>query len=135
MAVTLLRPYKGANAGVVLSFGTAEEASLIAQGLATTAAVANTTTGAQTVNNLTGIVSCPIGSSSVVVTNALVDANSIIFAAVRQTTADGTLLRVERIVPAAGSFTIFGTANATAATLIEWAVLVPGGLGAPTFSA
>lgn len=135
MAVTLLRAYKGATAGTTLSFATAEESALVAQGLATSAAVTATTTGNQTVNNLTGIVAIAAGASSAVVTNSLVDANSIIFAAVRQTTADGTLLRVERIVPAAGSFTIFGTANATATTLIEWAVLVPGGLVAPTFTA
>ncbi len=135
MAVTLLRAYKGANAGTTLSFSTAEEASLVAQGLATSAAVTATTTGNQTVNNLTGIVAVPAASANVTVTNALVDANSIIFAAVRQASADGTLLRVERIVPAAGSFTIYGTAAATATTLIEWAVLVPGGLVPPTFSA
>lgn len=131
MAVTLLRPYKGANAGVTLSFQSAEEATLIAQGLATSAAVSATTTGAQTVNNLTGIAAIPAGSSSVVVTNNLVDASSIVFATVAQASADGTLLRVERVLPAAGSFTIYGTANATATTLIQWAVAVPGGLMAP----
>jgi hypothetical protein len=30
---------------------------------------------------------------------------------------------VERVVSAAGSFTIFGTANATAATVVSWEVL------------
>lgn len=134
MAVTLLRVYKGAIAGTVLSFPTAEETSLVAQNFATVAAVANTTTGPQTSNALTGIAAIPVASSSVVITNALVDANSIVFAAVRQAAADTTLLRVERIVPAAGSFTIFGTAGATATTLVEWSVLVPGGFGAPTFA-
>jgi hypothetical protein len=67
------------------------------------------------------------GSSSVVVTNANVDANSKIYAVVNQAAADGTLLRVERIVPAAGSFTIFGTANATATTSIDWTLLVVSG--------
>lgn len=135
MAVTLLRAYKGAPAAATPSFQTAEESSLIAQGLATTLAVASITSGAQTVNNLTGVAAVAIGASSVVITNALVDANSIIFASVRQAAADGTALRVERIVPAAGSFTIHVTANATAATLVQWAVLVPGGLSAPTFTA
>jgi hypothetical protein len=44
-------------------------------------------------------------------------------AVVAQTTADTTLLRVERVVPAAGSFTIYGTANATATTRIDWCVI------------
>lgn len=135
MSVTLLRAYKGAAAAATPTFQTAEENSLIAQGLATTLAVASITSGAQTVNNLTGVAAVAIGASSVVITNALVDANSVIFAVVRQAAADGTALRVERIVPAAGSFTIHVTANATAATLVMWAVLVPGGLTAPVFNA
>ena len=42
---------------------------------------------------------------------------------VAQAAADGTLLRVERVVCAAGLFTIFGTANATATTFIDWAIV------------
>jgi hypothetical protein len=52
----------------------------------------------------------------------LVDANSHVTAKVAQAAADGTLLRVERVLCAAGSFTIFGTANATATTLIDWEI-------------
>ena len=58
-----------------------------------------------------------------VITCSLVTASSKVSAYVSQTAADGTLLRVERVVPAAGSFTIFGTANATAATVVDWAII------------
>ena len=126
MTISLNRPYAGIAAGAVVKLATNLEASLIAQGIATNS-VAALTTGAQTMNLNSGTVSCPIGASSVVVTNALVDANSKVFAVVAQAAADGTLLRVERVVCAAGSFTIYGTANATAATVIDWTILMPAG--------
>jgi hypothetical protein len=123
MTVSILtRSYKGVPVGNVATFPTSEETSLIAQGLASTALVTATTAGAVTQNGLTGKSAIATGASSVVVTNSLVDANSIIVAYVSQATADGTLLRVERVVPAAGSFTIFGTANATANTIVAWFV-------------
>jgi hypothetical protein len=127
MAVTLSKGYKGLVSGNTVSLSTDEEANLITQGLAQTATLANITTGAYTNNSNSGVAAIAAGASSVVITNSLVDANSKIFAVVDQAAADGTLLRVERIVPAAGSFTIFGTANATATTLIAWAVLMPYG--------
>jgi len=58
-----------------------------------------------------------------VITNDIVKANSKVWAVVGQAAADGTLLRVERVVPADGSFTIYGTANATATTIIDWAII------------
>jgi len=64
----------------------------------------------------------------VVVTNNLVTAESKVFAVVSQAAADGTLLRVERVLCAAGSFTIYGTANATATTTIDWCLMLPSGL-------
>jgi hypothetical protein len=127
MAVTLVRPYVGYAAGTVVNLPTNVESALVAQGLATTSAVASTSTGAVTANITSGIAAIAAGSSSVVITNNLVDASSKIIAYVSQATADGTLLRVERIVPAAGSFTIFGTANATATTLIAWALILQQG--------
>jgi hypothetical protein len=122
MTVTLNRPYSGIASGTVVTLPDSTEAALIAQGLATTAAATATSTGAQTMNVLTGKSAIAAGSSSVVITNALVTAGSKVVAYVSQATADGTLLRVERVVPAAGSFTIFGTANATATTLVDWIV-------------
>jgi hypothetical protein len=126
MTIALSKGYAGIASGAVVRLATNLEAALIAQGFATTSAAA-LTTGAQTMNLNSGTVSVPIGSSSVVVTNNLVDANSKVYAVVAQAAADGTLLRVERVVAAAGSFTIYGTANATAATTIDWSILMPAG--------
>lgn len=117
--VLLSRSYAGYAAGTIVQLSTNEEAALIAQGLATTSA-GPVTTGAVSTTKTSGRVAIAAGASSVVVTQPNVDANSKIFAVVNQAAADGTLLRVERIVPAAGSFTIFGTANATATTTIDW---------------
>lgn len=131
--VLLSRPYAGYASGTIVQLSTNEEAALIAQGFATTSA-GPVTTGAVTTTKTSGRVAIAAGSSSVVVTNANVDANSKIFAVVNQAAADGTLLRVERIVPAAGSFTIFGTANATATTTIDWVLLNLSGELPPTNS-
>lgn len=122
MTVTLSRPYQGAAAGTTLTLPDSTEAALITQGLAVSAAKAGTTTGAMSVAALSGTAAIPAGSSSVVITNPLITPTSKVFAVVSQTSADGTLLRVERVVPAAGSVTIFGTANATATTLVDWMV-------------
>lgn len=130
MTVTLARPYQGYIAGQTVQVPTSTENSLSSQGVgavASTSASAAVTTGALTTSLPAGRVSIAAGSSSVVVTNPNVDVNSKIWAVVNQAAADGTLLRVERIVPGAGSFTIYGTANATATTVIDWAILGPYG--------
>jgi len=127
MTVSLTKAYSGAAAGAVVSFTTELETALIAQGLAVASARANTSTGAQTLNAAQGTAAIPAGASSVVVTNNQVDANSHVTAKVAQASADGTLLRVERVVCAAGSFTIYGTANATATTLVDWEIVVQSG--------
>ena len=123
MAVLLNRSYGGYNAGATVELTAELEAALIAQGIAATASVANLTTGAVTANVYQGTVAIAAGSSSVVITNSILTANSKVWAVVSQAAADGTLLRVERVVPAAGSVTIYGTANATATTFIDWAIL------------
>jgi hypothetical protein len=128
MTVLLNRSYGGVPAGNIVSFTSEVEAALIAQGLATASTRALTTTGAQTQNALQGTAAIAIGASSVVITNNLVDANSHVTAKVAQAAADGTLLRVERVLCAAGQFTIFGTANATAITLIDWEIEVNSGM-------
>lgn len=126
MTILLNRTYAGIPAGSVVKLSTALENALIAQNLAATSAAA-LTTGALTVNLSQGSASIPIGSSSVVITNSLVDANSKVYAVVAQAAADATLLRVERVVCANGSFTVYGTANATAAVTIDWSILNPDG--------
>lgn len=125
MSVTLNRAYGGLNAGQTGEFSAELEAALIAQGIAVAATANTSTTGAITQNTYVGMATVAIGASSVVVTNSLVNANSVVFAQVSQASADSTFLRVERVVCAAGSFTIYGTATATAATVVTWAIQVP----------
>jgi hypothetical protein len=122
MTVLLSRPYGAYASGAVVSLPLSTETALIAQGIATTSA-AVPTTGAQSSNEFSGRAAIAAGSSSVVVTCPWVNANSKVYAVVAQAAADGTLLRVERILPAAGSFTIYGTANATATTVIDWSII------------
>jgi hypothetical protein len=126
MTIALSRNYAGMAAGAVVKLSTALEASLIAQGFAAASAAA-LTAGAQTMNVNSGTAVIAAGASSVVVTNNLVDANSKIVAVVAQAAADGTLLRVERVLPAAGSFTIYGTANATANVNVDWSIIMAAG--------
>lgn len=120
--VSLNRAYAGYAAGTIVQLGTVEEAAVIASGIAVDSA-GPVTAGAVSTLRSFGRVGIPIGASSVVVTCPIVTANSHVYAVVAQDAADATLLRVERILPAAGSFTIYGTANATAAVAIDWAVI------------
>lgn len=127
MTISLNRAYAGSPAGTILSFTAELEAALIAQGLAVASTRANTTTGAQTSNTMQGTCAAAAAAASVVITNSLVDANSHVTAKVAQAAADGTALRVERVLCAAGSFTIFLTAAATATTLIDWEIEINSG--------
>lgn len=135
MTVLLARPYAGYTAGQTVQLPTAVESAVAAAGIGSvvsTAAAAAVTPGALTTTLPAGRCTIAAASSSVVVTNPLVDVNSKIFAVINQAAADTTLLRVERIVPGAGLFTIYGTANATAAVSIDWAIVGPfGGLTTP----
>lgn len=124
--ILLGRSYAGYAAGTIVQLPTNVETALIAQGLATTSA-GPVTPGAVTTTAAQGRVGIAAGQSSVVVTNPNITAESKVFAVVAQAAADGTLLRVERVLCAAGSFTIYGTANATAAVVIDWALLGPQG--------
>lgn len=121
MTVTLTQPYGSLASGTITTLPASTETALIAQGRATTGGTL--TTGAYTTTEMSGRASIAAGASSVVITHAAVTASSVVFAVVAQAAADGTLLRVERVNPAAGSFTIFGTANATAATTVAWSIV------------
>lgn len=132
--VTLGRSYAGYASGSTVQLSADEEAALIAQGSAADAGANDVTTGAVTTTKTFGRVGIAAGASSVVVTCDKVKASSRIHAVVAQAAADGTLLRVERIVPANGSFTIYGTANATATTYINWCLLMTGGDTVPVNS-
>lgn len=128
MTVLLNRAYMGYQAGTTVKLTTNAEQALIAQGLASAAATASITPGPVIVNLNQGTAAIAAGANSVTITSNMVDANCKVWAVVAQATADTTLLRVERIVVANGSFTIYGTANATAATLIDWAIIVAPGM-------
>lgn len=117
--VTLLRAYQGYAAGTIVSLPASTEATLIAAGQATTSA-GPVTPGAISTNMTEGMAAVAIGASSVVITNPLITPSSRVGAVVSQAAADGTALRVERVVPGAGLVTIYVTANATAATQINW---------------
>jgi hypothetical protein len=123
MSVLLNRAYLGYPIGTVVELPLSTEQSLIAQNLAQTALTSATTPGAITANVAQGTAAVAAGASSVVVTNSLVTASSIIYAVVGQAAADTTFTNVQRVVAAAGSFTVFGPANATAATIIDWAIV------------
>lgn len=127
MAILLSRSYKGVPAGNTASFSTDEELALVAQSIGTTAALSAITAGALTNNSTNGVVAFAAAATSLVVTNSLVDANSKIFAVINQVAADTTFTFVARIVPAAGSFTIFANAGATAAVLVSWMLINPAG--------
>ncbi|MGA9769172.1 MAG: hypothetical protein WBV94_09035 [Blastocatellia bacterium] len=78
------------------------------------------TTGAQTINKAAGTVNFAAGASSLVVTNNLVTASSLVFAVVRTNDATAT---IKNVAPTSGSFTITLTANATAETSVGFHVI------------
>ena len=83
------------------------------------------TPGNVTNNSPKGRVAIAAGANNVVVTtNIGVSATSTVLAVINQATADATLTQIVRVVPAAGSFTIYGNANATANTVVDFVVLI-----------
>jgi len=77
------------------------------------------TTGARTIDRMAGTVNFAAGASSVTVTDAMVNANSIIFCTIR--TNDATAV-IKNVVPGAGSFVINLSAPATAETSVGFLV-------------
>ncbi len=78
------------------------------------------TTGARTINKMSGAVNFAATDTSLVVTNSLVTAASMCIATVQ--TNDSTLKSVQ-CVPASGSFTLFGNAAAAAETRVAFWVI------------
>lgn len=111
--------YQGTyQAGNIATLPPDTESALILGGWAiNSAAVPNSSTAG---SYRSGRAIIPAGSSSVVVTNPLVNAASSVTAAIAQAANDATLTSISRILPAAGSFTITGNANATAAVVVAW---------------
>ncbi len=79
------------------------------------------TPGAATQNTTSGCVSIAAGAASVVVTNNRITTKSVIHATLQS--SDVTLTQILRVVPAGGSFTIIGNANATANTQVCWSLV------------
>ena|SRR3990167_7218428 len=77
------------------------------------------TTGNQTINQPAGRVNIAAGGTSIVVTNSLITANSIIMVSIATNDATAT---VKSVVPTAGSFTI-NTAAVTAETAFSFVLL------------
>lgn len=78
------------------------------------------TVGAQTINKTAGSVNFAAAATSLVVTNSLVDANSVIMATVA--TNDTTMLSVQAVA-GSGSFTLYANAAATAETRVNFIVV------------
>lgn len=81
------------------------------------------TPGDRTVNTLRGRNSFAIGASTVVVTNSKCALNSQIVVTLEF--VDATLTFIRTAIPAAGSFTVTGNANAAAATRFGWQIINP----------
>lgn len=120
--ILLNRSYAGYAAGTIVQFPTNVETALIAQGIGVTSA-GPVTPGAVTTSASQGRVGIAAGSASVVITNASITAESKIYAVLSNASADSTSLYITRVVPAAGSVTIYVNANATAAIAIDWAII------------
>ena len=130
--VLLLRAYGGYPSGQIVELPKSTEDSLVAAGIASTSA-GPATAGNVSTNQPGGAVSIAAAASSVTIINSSITAQSLVWAQVSQAAADGTLLYIARVVPAAGSVTIYGNAAATAVVNVDWAILSPyGNLTTPT---
>ena len=81
---------------------------------------ASGTTGAQTINKTAGSVNFAALATSLVVTNSLVTTSSVILATVA---SNDTAMKSVQAVAAAGSFTLYANAGATAETRVNFLVL------------
>jgi len=88
--------------------------------LASKTITAPATTGAQTISKPAGSVNFAAAAASLVVTNTLVTTSSVILATVA--TNDATMLSVQAVA-AAGSFTLYANAAATAETRVNFLVV------------
>lgn len=118
--IALNKSYAGYAQGAIAEFGAELELALIAQGIASTTLLTVASTGPITTSELKGSVVLAIAAASIVVTHPACNAGSRVLAYISQAAADATALRIERVVTASGSFTIYATAAATAATVIDF---------------
>jgi hypothetical protein len=78
------------------------------------------TTGARTISKNAGTVNFAAGATALVVTNTLVTVNSIVVATVAGN--DATMKSVQAVA-AAGSFTLYANAAATAETRVNFIII------------
>lgn len=83
------------------------------------------TPGAATQHVTQGRCAIAAAASAVVITNRNVNPQSTVVAILTGAAADATLTSIVRVTPGAGSFTINGNANATAATQVDYLVFGP----------
>jgi hypothetical protein len=124
--VLLSRTYAGYLAGTVVELPSSTEATLIAAGQAT-ASVGPPTAGNVTTTMSGGAAAVAAAASSVTITNPSITPQSLVMATISQVAADVTALYVARIVPAAGSVTIYTNAAATAVVTVDWCIVSPFG--------
>lgn len=129
MTIALTRSYAGYPAGTNAQFDTPTETALVQQGFGSITA-ALPTAGAMSTTQPNGRATIATGTLSVVVSNPSVTTQSKVTASINQATADGTLTSILRVVPAAGSFTVYGNANATAPVAVDWVIQNLSGLTA-----
>lgn len=79
------------------------------------------TSGNRTVNKVRGKNAFAIGAATCVITDSFITANSQVICTLEF--GDATLTQILRCTPAAGSCTVTGNANATAATKFSWFVI------------
>lgn len=83
------------------------------------------TPGAATISTPSGRCSIAAAAASVVITSTICTATSKVFATINQAAADATALQIVRVSTAAGSFTIFANAAATATTVVDFHLINP----------
>ena len=114
-----------ATAGTInnVSVGVTTPAVVKTSGLQAVSTDSSGTPGAATINTTSGRCAIAAAATSVVITNSLVTAASKVFVKINQAAADVTLTSASRVSTAAGSFTIFGNAAATAAVVVDFLVV------------
>ena len=119
MTIALTRAYGGYPAGTNAQFDTPTETALVQRGFGSVTSAAPTA-GNVTTTQPNGRVTIATGTLSVTITNPAFTPQSKVDALISQATADTTLTSIVRIVPALGSATIYGNANATAPVVVDW---------------
>lgn len=126
--ILLNRAYDAYLAGTIVQLTTSIEAALVAQGIASFSAGPVTPGPVSVGGQLAGRVGIAAAGVSVVITSPGITAETKVYAVLAQAAADTTALYVSRVLPAAGSATLFLNAAATAAVAVDWFIVNPSGM-------